>query len=141
MAKIVFFLRNQAKMNNIIIFVFMADHNEVGKRGEEIAAKFLEGKGYTILARNWKRQHAEIDIIASDADYIVFVEVKTRSSRIWGEPLDAVSDQKMRQIVKGASLFIEENDIGNLDPRFDLISVILDVEIDHIVDAFYPKLE
>lgn len=122
----------------------MAKHSETGKRGEDLAIEFLEGKGFDILARNWKRQHAEIDIVASDENFIVFVEVKTRSSTIWGEPIDAISDYKMKQIIKGASLYLDENDCGNLEPRFDVVSIIINsdgVEIEYLDDAFYPTLE
>lgn len=122
----------------------MGKHHDVGKRGEDLAAQFLEEKGYTILARNWKRQHAEIDIIASYENYLVFVEVKTRSSDVWGDPLDAVSKQKMNQIIKGASIYIENNDAESLDVRFDVISIVLkgdQIDIEHIDDAFYPTLD
>lgn len=122
----------------------MARHNETGKKGEDIAVNFLIENGYAILCRNWKRQNAEIDIIASTSEYLVFVEVKTRSSDLWGMPEDAVSKQKMNQIVKGAALYIEENEIGELEPRFDIVAVVLDknnVNIEHIEDAFFPTLK
>lgn len=121
----------------------MAKHNETGRKGEDIAVEYLEREGYVILERNWRRQHAEIDIIISDKRSLVFVEVKTRRSDVWGLPEDAVSKRKMNQIIKGASLYIEENNIGDLEPRFDIISVILSgskIEIQHIDDAFYPTL-
>ena len=121
----------------------MARHNEIGKKGEDIAVNFLIENGYAILCRNWKCQNAEIDIIASTGEFLVFVEVKTRSSDMWGLPEDAVSKQKMSQIIKGASLYIEENEVGDLEPRFDIISIVLDskpINIEHIDDAFYPPL-
>ena len=66
----------------------MARHNELGIKGEEAATAFLKDKGYRILERNWRMHRHEIDIVAEDDEYIVFVEVKTRTSREWGDPED-----------------------------------------------------
>ncbi len=72
----------------------MARHNELGKKGEELAEKFLRDKGYDIIAKNWRYDKDEIDIIARDGDEIVIVEVKTRSTDFYGFPEDAVDSQK-----------------------------------------------
>lgn len=116
----------------------MAGHNELGKRGEEAAVRYLQQKGYLILDRNWMNEKYEIDIIAQDDDYIVFVEVKTRSSNQWGNPEEAVSKGKIKRIVNAADFYLIDKDI-DLPARFDIISVIWNghkFEIDHIEDAF-----
>ena len=64
----------------------MAAHNELGKWGEDLAAAYLEQKGYTIMERDWKSGRRDIDIIARDGNIVVFVEVKTRRSSVFGEP-------------------------------------------------------
>lgn len=120
----------------------MAEHNKLGNRGENAACDFLQSKGYQILERNWSGERCEVDIIATDGDYLVFVEVKTRSSSYWANPEDAVSQAKMNRIIHAANSYIEQNDI-DLCPRFDVISIIAgrnNLEIEHIDDAFYPSI-
>lgn len=118
----------------------MAQHNETGKRGEEIATKYLSEKGFIILCNNWYYGKGEIDIVAKMADKMVFVEVKTRESNVFGEPETFVNRRKQRQIIKTADAYIQTKNI-DLESRFDVISVILGknkFEIHHIEDAFYP---
>lgn len=119
----------------------MAEHNELGKRGEEIARRFLEDKGFVILETNWRHEKDEIDIIARDGDELVIVEVKTRSSNYFGEPEDAVGEQKEEFLIRATDAYLFEKDL-NMDVRYDIISIILDKKgqkIRHIVDAFYPE--
>ena len=74
----------------------MAAHNELGKWGEDCAVDYLQRKGYTIVERDWKSGHRDIDIIAADEDgTLVFVEVKTRRNRLFGNPEEAVDWRKM----------------------------------------------
>ncbi len=116
----------------------MADHNELGKRGEDAAVNYLRKEGYEIVERNWNYEKYEIDIIARDDEFIVFVEVKTRSSDQWGNPEEAVSKGKIRRIVEAADFYLREYDI-DLPARFDVVAAIwngTDFEIDHIDDAF-----
>ncbi len=116
----------------------MAGHNELGKKGEDAAVRYLRQKGYEILERNWVYERYEIDIIARDEKFIVFAEVKTRSSSQWGNPEEAVSKGKIKRIVEAADFYLNENDIDS-PARFDIIAVIWDgqkFEIDHIDDAF-----
>ena len=68
----------------------MAAHNELGKWGEDLASDYLEQKGYTIMERDWKSGRRDIDIIARDGNIVVFVEVKTRRSSVFGEPEEAI---------------------------------------------------
>ena len=116
----------------------MATHNELGKKGEDAAAKYLLQKGYKIIERNWIHHKYEIDIIATDTDFILFVEVKTRSSSRWGNPEEAVSKGKIKRIVEAADFYLRDKEI-DLPARFDIISAVWTgkiFEIDHIDDAF-----
>lgn len=120
----------------------MAAHNELGKRGENIAKAYLENSGYGILNMNWKYGRAEIDLIASQGDKLVFVEVKTRSSRDYGEPEDFVSHKKEKQLEWASSAYIDQrNHQGEI--RFDIIAIVFEnkdlYKINHIEDAFWPN--
>lgn len=120
----------------------MATHNDLGKSGEAVAAKYLVEKGYTIITINWIYRKYEIDIIARNEEYIIFAEVKTRSSAHWGYPEDAVSEKKIRHIVEAADFYLKENDI-DLPARFDVMSIIRNgksFDIEHIEDAFLPSI-
>lgn len=120
----------------------MADHNVLGKAGEEAAIEYLQAQGYQILHKNWQRGHLELDIIAQTEDELVIVEVKTRSAGSIINPEDAVSNQKIRHIVLATDTYIKLYDI-DLPPRFDIISVMGNPPhfvIDHIEDAFYPPM-
>lgn len=120
----------------------MAEHNDLGAQGEDMAVHLLADKGYRILERNWTFGKEEIDIIAQTKDQIVFVEVKTRSSAYFGRPEEFVKRQKQRFIIKAANSYIEKHDI-DLEARFDIIGVIIGQggkEINHIEDAFFPML-
>ena len=109
---------------------------QIGAEGEENAANFLVKKGYTLLARNYRHKHAEIDIIASYAQILVFVEVKARKSIKYGHPEMAVDDKKAEKIREGAENYIlEKNWLGRI--RFDIIAVnTKNNSIDHFKDAF-----
>lgn len=120
----------------------MALHNDIGKKGEVAAADYLKRKGYTIIAQNWIYQKYEIDIIARNDEYIIFAEVKTRSSAWWGNPEEAVSKGKIKRIVEAADFYIKENDI-DLPARFDILSIIWNdrsFDIQHIDDAFWAPV-
>ena len=95
----------------------------LGRSGEEAAGRFLKEKGYKILKRNYKSKLGEIDIIALDKDTLCFIEVKARNSLRFGEPCEAVSCFKQRQISKAALMYLKEH--GRLDKksRFDVVSV------------------
>jgi putative endonuclease len=84
----------------------MAQHNDLGQKGEEIAFHHLLQKGYKILERNWRYDHAEIDIIARIKNILVIVEVKTRSAAIYEEPRETISDRKIRFLVNAAEAYI-----------------------------------
>ena len=121
----------------------MAEHNILGKWGEEAAAGYLREEGYTGLAEDWKGGHRDIDIVAKKGvDMIVFVEVKTRrrGSVVAGEL--AVDDEKIHSLTLAANCYVKRNRI-NCEIRFDIISISGgpgDYDVKHIEDAFYPKL-
>jgi len=120
----------------------MAEHLELGKAGEETALSYLRGKGYQILDTNWRSGKYEVDIIARDGNFIVFIEVKTRRSDYFGSPEAAVDRTKQRFMIRAADHYITRKDI-NLEARFDIITVLFKAdsqEINHITDAFYPLL-
>lgn len=120
----------------------MAEHNELGKLGEDLAAKHIERIGYRILARNWRNGHDEIDIIARDGEWLVIVEVKTRTSEYFGEPETAVTTAKQKSLVRVAEAYIFATDYRG-ETRFDVIGILLDhgkVSLNHIIDAFVPRL-
>lgn len=120
----------------------MSDKAETGIMGEELAAAYLWQHGYTIRDRNWRSGKTEIDIIAENKDYIVFVEVKTRSAGYQVHPRDAVSVPKQRTIIFAASNYIDRYKLDK-EARFDIITVITDgisSEVEHIENAYYPTL-
>lgn len=120
----------------------MAEHNETGRRGEDLATAFLLSKGYGILERNWKSGRKEIDIIAQDGADVVFVEVKTRSAEDVLPATDAVDARKRQRLIAAAEAYVQTMRL-NLSPRFDIITVVGEApnqQFDHIVDAFLPPL-
>lgn len=120
----------------------MADSHILGKRGEMMAADYLSGKGYTIVARNWRCGKKEIDIIATTEKMIVFVEVKTRDEGFLIHPDEAVSVKKQRNIIFAAQKWIDLNQPAG-EARFDIITIIRGSEkniIEHTIDAYYPTL-
>ena len=117
---------------------------QTGRRGENIAREFLVKAGYTILEQNWRCGRIEIDIIARQNNTIVFVEVKTRSSRWVADPAQSVDPEKESRISYAAVSYL---DMINHEWtfRFDIISILLlpgrRPEIEHFPDAFFPGME
>jgi putative endonuclease len=110
-----------------------------GKEGEEIATKYLESKGYQILARNYRMGHQEIDIIAQVQGIYVFVEVKSRSSSDFGFPEDFLSPQQEGRVRDASIHYLSEQNINAKDLRFDIISILIsgqNIDIEHFEDAF-----
>jgi putative endonuclease len=117
----------------------VADHNELGKLGEEIAVDYLQKNGYEILETNWVFQKAEIDILAKKENTLAVVEVKTRSSIEFGLPQDFVKPKKIQLLVKAVHSYVTENDL-DIEVRFDIIAINKqeqDFVIEHLIDAFY----
>ncbi len=126
----------------VIKVSIMAQHNDLGRKGEDMAVRFLQEQGYFILERNWtNRGRKELDIIATKEDVVVFVEVKTRKVGSATTPISAVDDRKQRRIVMAADSYLKANRI-DLRSRFDVIGIIYDDDasrIDHYEDAFRPR--
>lgn len=119
----------------------MSDSRQsLGQSGEKIAVNFLQGRGYTILARNYRRRTGEIDIIAREGEMLVFIEVKTRSGRTYGSPAAAITPRKQRQISRTAQYYLAEQDLFDTPARFDVVAVVIgkdqQLEIELIPDAF-----
>lgn len=117
----------------------MADHNDLGKLGEEIAVDFLEKNGYEILETNWTFQKAEVDIIALKAEVLAVVEVKTRSSIDFGLPQDFVKPKKIQLLVKAINEYVTQNEL-DVDVRFDIVAIHKENNefiLEHIEDAFH----
>ena len=117
----------------------MAEHNELGKLGEELAVDFLQQNGYDILETNWTFQKAEIDIIAQKENVLAIVEVKTRSSIEFGLPQDFVKPKKIQLLVKAVNEYVIANDL-DVEVRFDIIAIYKEgneFKMEHIEEAFF----
>ncbi len=117
----------------------MAEHYDLGIQGEDDAVAYLIKKGYRIKLRNYRFAKAEIDIIAENDDWVVMVEVKTRTNDSFGNPEDFVSRKKQKHLIRAANHYAEAFDITK-DIRFDIISILLQptYSLEHIEEAFYP---
>jgi putative endonuclease len=116
----------------------LAKHNKLGKDGELIAFMVLQRDGYNILQTNWKYQKAEVDIIAQKDEFLVFVEVKTRSSKKFGKPEDAINKKKIALYKDAAEGYLEQYPT-DAEIRFDVVSIIIakdETKIEHIPNAF-----
>lgn len=121
----------------------MAEHNELGKKGEELAVEYLRGLGYRILETNWRAGKHEVDIIAMDKECLVVAEVKTRTSDHFGEPFLAVTREKQKALIRAANYYVQKKNL-DCETRFDILSILVKKEgekVDHIKDAFYPTLK
>ena len=101
-----------------------APHLLEGRKGERAACRFLLRLHFDILARRFRGRWGEIDVVAYDDDTLVFVEVKTRSSREFGEPWEFVGREKQQRFRSAAEEFIVRHDLGRYAYRFDIVSVI-----------------
>ena len=116
----------------------MAQHNDLGEKGEELAIDYLQENGYVIVERNYRFKKAEVDIIAQKKTFLVVVEVKTRSSNYFGNPQDFVNPKKIKLLVSAIDNYVIEKDLDT-EVRFDIIAVLKsknNFNIHHIEDAF-----
>ena len=122
----------------------MAQHLDLGRKGENLAKTFLEGLGYEILDENWTHGKAEVDLIAYKDRMIIFTEVKTRTGNGFGEPEDFVDMRKQKLLADAADEYIYLMDHQG-EVRFDIISVLFDrnenYTLKHIEDAFWPSAD
>ncbi|QJP34088.1 YraN family protein [Nonlabens sp. Ci31] len=118
----------------------MAEHNDLGDEGEELAALHLLKSGYDILIRNYSFQKGEIDIIARKKDVVIIVEVKTRSTPDFGDPQDFLKKDQIQRLVATANHYVENFVEDEVEVRFDIVAIIKNkagTKLEHIEDAFY----
>jgi putative endonuclease len=114
--------------------------HHIGAWGEEIASQYLEAKGYRILARNWRTQEGEVDLVAQDGETVVFVEVKTRTSKDFGWPEESITATKRRRLQRSALAYLSDQDLIDILWRIDVIAIDRNqsggVErLEHYIDA------
>jgi putative endonuclease len=118
----------------------MSDAHALGRSGEEAAVAYLQKQRFRVLERGFRFGHGEIDIIASDKDTLVFIEVKTRQSLEFGRPEESVTTRKQQQIRRLAEAYLALNNLGDVSCRFDVLSVHYTspqgYRIEHVRDAF-----
>jgi putative endonuclease len=129
-----FFLKSGALTSNIVAMT--APHLLQGRKGERIACRYLLRQGFDILARRYRGHSGELDVVAFEKETLVFVEVKTRSSRDFGEPYEFVDWQKQQILRRVAEQFIADNDLGNYAYRFDIVAVLIPAGKDPEVQLF-----
>lgn len=116
----------------------MAQHNDLGKKGEQLAIEYLINNGYTIVEKNYRFKKAEVDIIAQQNNVLVAIEVKTRSTTYFGNPQDFVNPKKIQLLVTAIDNYVVEKDL-DVEVRFDIVAIINTkgtYKIEHIKDAF-----
>lgn len=119
----------------------MTDNQVLGKKGEDLAVEYYRSLKFDVLEKNWRSNHLEVDLIVSNADFVVFCEVKTRSSTVIGNPEEFVNAQKQNNLIRAANNYILRKGI-NKEVRFDIIAIVEKSgsrEINHIPDAFKPR--
>jgi len=117
----------------------MAKHNELGKKGEQLAVDFLLKKDYEIVERNYRFDKAEVDIIARIEDTLAIIEVKTRSTTNFGNPQDFVKPKQIQRLVKAVNEYVIDNGL-DVEVRFDIIAIVKENKrfvIEHLENAFY----
>ena len=120
----------------------MYKRHETGKKGEELACKFLIKNNYQIIIRNFRSKMGEIDIVAKDNDEIVFIEVKTRRQKEYGLPAEAVNKRKRTHILLVAEYFLMINNMENIFCRFDVIEIFIcnkNTKINHIKNCIVKR--
>lgn len=114
---------------------------KLGNLGEDLACDYLTGMGHTILDRNWRSRHLEIDIISMDSSGLHFVEVKSRTAPVVADPEQNVTWLKQRKITNAALSYLNGRNFGNLEVYFDVVAVVFDKEnvtVNYYKQAFIP---
>lgn len=114
--------------------------NAIGKSGESHACTLLKNLGFTIVEKNWRHGHDEIDIIAENEEFVIFVEVKTRKNKNYGSPEVFVTRKKQNFMIRAADAYMRRKNLDK-EARFDIIAVTGlgdNPEVVHIPNAFYP---
>ena len=119
------------------------DRTRLGARGETVAARYLRRCGHRIINRNYRCALGEIDLITTDGDTIVFVEVKTRSDDTHADPQESIGAAKRSRLERAAKHFLTSHRTGDFSCRFDVVSIVWrpgeSPKIDHLPDAFEPR--
>lgn len=117
----------------------MTQQQFTGQRGEQLAVAYLEKNGYQIIARNWHCQYGELDIIARQAQTLVFIEVKTRHSQTTQDSFAAITPGKRKRLIATARMYLHETEQDDMMWRIDAIGIALNSDqkpvIDHVEDA------
>jgi len=118
--------------------------HELGRRGESVAAGYLLGRGWRLLASNYRFGRREVDLVVRRGDLVVFVEVKTRAGAGFGAPEEAVTRLKRREIEIVAEHWLERHRPGDVDVRFDVVSILVSpdgrlADVVHLEDAWRPE--
>jgi len=132
-------LLDYLKVIQFFYFSIMAQHNELGKKGEQLAIDFLIENDYQIVSRNFRFDKAEVDIIARQQDILAIIEVKARSTADYGDPQDFVKPKQIKNILKAVDEYVIVNDL-DVEVRFDIIAITKtgkQYNIVHLENAFY----
>ncbi len=119
----------------------MTIQQEHGQKGEDLATEHLQANGYTILERNWRFRHEEVDLIVEKGDELIFVEVKTRRTNAFGEPEVWVNRKKQNHLIQAAQGYVDQHN-ADKEVRFDIVTVLLNKtgpQVHHIEEAFTPR--
>lgn len=117
----------------------MANHNDLGRKGEKLAIDFLMKNGYEIVERNYRFNQAEVDIIAKKEYILAVVEVKTRSTIDFGNPQDFVKPKQIKRLVKAIDDYVTINCL-DVEVRFDIIAIVKtgnNYTLEHLKNAFF----
>jgi len=122
----------------------MDNRKQLGKDGENTAYEYLSNLGYRLVLKNYRIRSGEIDLIMTDQDTLVFIEVRTKSSSFFGSPLETVNYKKQNVIIKTANFFLHSHPhFQDSNCRFDVVGIVKNkqnkVEIKHIKDAFVAR--
>jgi putative endonuclease len=117
----------------------LTDKTNLGKAGERLALAYLKSKGFKILEKNLRTRFGELDIIANDHGTLVFVEVKTRTSSVFGSPIQGVTKQKKARLRNLALRYLADKGLSETEVRFDVLGILQtkdQIQIEHIPNAF-----
>lgn len=115
------------------------ERRELGARGERVAEGYLKSRGFRVLERNYRSKLGEIDLVCRDKGSIVFVEVKTRTSVLYGDGMAAVGPRKQQKLRRLAQQYLQEHRLESAEARFDVLSVMLvsdEPTVEHVEGAF-----
>jgi putative endonuclease len=117
----------------------MAEHNALGKEGEEQALAYLVGSGFRLRDKNWRFGKTEVDLVMESNTHIIMVEVKTRSADTYGKPEAFITKTKQQHLIKAANAYADQKGIDK-EIRFDIVAITHSPTyvLEHIAEAFYP---